>query len=182
MGDDAPPVDDVIFYGNGTVAFSDGVNGTFADGMDSDVIQQHLAANYATAMATGQFMAFMIMIFGTSPPTSPAYHHVLTTWIAPGWFLVVTSLVGFWKVKLWERTIKHAATQPPPTPEEVERNRVVWNTLLNSIGMHAEPDRDPEAVAPRQHSSDPVRPQSEEESTPEELARAHRQLREAGLI
>ncbi|KAF9223832.1 hypothetical protein BS17DRAFT_655927, partial [Gyrodon lividus] len=45
-----------------------------------------------------------------------------------GWFLLLSSLIGFWRVKHWESSIRAANARSPPTPQEIERGIATrWN-------------------------------------------------------
>jgi len=50
-----------------------------------------------------------------------------------GWFLLLSSIVGFWRVKRWEKSVRTPAV--PPTPEQIERDIAVRRGLENIFGM-----------------------------------------------
>ncbi|KXN91703.1 Metal homeostatis protein BSD2 [Leucoagaricus sp. SymC.cos] len=50
-----------------------------------------------------------------------------------GWFLVLSSLIGFWRVKRWESALRAPAT--PPTPEELERDRAIRRNIESVFGI-----------------------------------------------
>ncbi|PPQ71189.1 hypothetical protein CVT24_010007 [Panaeolus cyanescens] len=50
-----------------------------------------------------------------------------------GWFLLLTSTIGFWRVKRWEQSVR---TPPvPPTAEEAERDRNIRRNLEEVFGI-----------------------------------------------
>ncbi|KAF8625559.1 hypothetical protein AX15_005323 [Amanita polypyramis BW_CC] len=52
-----------------------------------------------------------------------------------GWFLLISSLVGYWRVKRWETSVRSSQTQQLPTPDQVERDRAVRRQLRNALGI-----------------------------------------------
>ncbi|KAF8573538.1 hypothetical protein K439DRAFT_1399704 [Ramaria rubella] len=64
-----------------------------------------------------------------------------TEWLAfflmsVGWFVLLTSLLGFWRVKRWERGIRQASEPvPTPTPEDFERDRHIRSSLFAVFGI-----------------------------------------------
>ncbi|KDQ59350.1 hypothetical protein JAAARDRAFT_192849 [Jaapia argillacea MUCL 33604] len=52
-----------------------------------------------------------------------------------GWFLLLSSLVGFWRVKRWESSIKASRNSVPLTPEDVERDLAVRRNLELVFGI-----------------------------------------------
>ncbi|KAF9048412.1 hypothetical protein BJ165DRAFT_1459314 [Panaeolus papilionaceus] len=50
-----------------------------------------------------------------------------------GWFLLLTSTLGFWRVKRWEQSVR---TPPPvPTAEQAERDRNIRRNLEDVFGI-----------------------------------------------
>ncbi|KAI0078767.1 hypothetical protein K474DRAFT_1659934 [Panus rudis PR-1116 ss-1] len=51
-----------------------------------------------------------------------------------GWFLFLSSLVGFFRVKRWEKSIRDSANAPPPSPEDLardaERRRAIQQAFM----------------------------------------------------
>ena len=91
--------------------------------------------------------------------------------LSPGWFLLLSSLIGFWRVKHWEASIRATQARGPPTAEEIERDIATRRTLENAF--HLSGLEDYEAVL--DESANP---------TPQELeeVRLRRDLRSAGLL
>jgi len=57
-----------------------------------------------------------------------------------GWFVLITAVLGFWRVKRWERGVKQAAHEaanprPPPTAEELATERAVLSSIEQAFGL-----------------------------------------------
>ncbi|KAI0660932.1 hypothetical protein C8Q70DRAFT_932574 [Cubamyces menziesii] len=54
-----------------------------------------------------------------------------------GWFILLTSLLGFWRVKRWERGILSAQgeTAAPATPEEHARSAAIIHSIERAFGL-----------------------------------------------
>ncbi|TDL25678.1 hypothetical protein BD410DRAFT_604041 [Rickenella mellea] len=91
-----------------------------------------------------------------------------------GWFLLLSSLLGYTRVKRWERSIRQSSQpQPAPTPEAIALDRQVRQRLNSVFGMSAEDyDDDYEHVIVE-------RPDPHESA---EDASIRRSLRAAGMI
>ncbi|KAJ7494651.1 hypothetical protein B0H11DRAFT_2002827 [Mycena galericulata] len=50
-----------------------------------------------------------------------------------GWFLLLSSFIGFWRVKRWERSIRAAST--PVTAEDIERDAAVRRNIESVFGF-----------------------------------------------
>ena len=89
-----------------------------------------------------------------------------------GWFLLLSSLFGFWRVKHWEASIRATQGERPPTVEEIERDIAIRRTLENAFYLTG--------------SNDTQSPQETEMriQTRQEIggARLHRELHLAGLL
>ncbi|KAG8213365.1 hypothetical protein J3R82DRAFT_11856 [Butyriboletus roseoflavus] len=88
-----------------------------------------------------------------------------------GWFLLLSSLIGFWRVKHWEASIRATQARGQPTADEIEQDIATRRTLENAF--HLTEVNDYEAVQdetanPTQHELDEVRLQHD--------------LRSAGLL
>jgi len=71
-----------------------------------------------------------------------------------GWFLVVSSLLGYARIKRIERALRNPpAPQAPPTPEELEREARLRATLEAAFGVGIIPDREPSAPQPETPSA-----------------------------
>ncbi|KAH9936934.1 hypothetical protein B0H21DRAFT_698826 [Amylocystis lapponica] len=51
-----------------------------------------------------------------------------------GWFILLTSLLGFWRVKRWERGILTSQREAPPSPDERHNSAVIYS-LERLFGM-----------------------------------------------
>lgn len=87
-----------------------------------------------------------------------------------GWFLLLSSIVGFWRVKRWEHSVRVANV--PTTPEDVERDLAIRRNMENVFGLSL--GDAPGAQTP--HSAQSVSQQVLQE------ARLTRDLRAAGLL
>jgi hypothetical protein len=87
----------------------------------------------------------------------------------PGWFLLLSSLIGFWRVKHWEASIRATQARGPPTAEEIERDIETRRTLENVFHLSG--------LADHETSQDEI-------PTPAQLeeARLRRDLHSAGLL
>ena len=79
------------------------LNITMVDGMPSGTIPGATMddVNFANE-ATTDWLSFFLMTIGASlsPRRKSRTHHYF-----PGWFILITSLLSFWRVKRWERNI-----------------------------------------------------------------------------
>ncbi|KAJ8521090.1 hypothetical protein ONZ45_g2161 [Pleurotus djamor] len=105
-----------------------------------------------------------------------------------GWFILLSSIIGFWRVKRWEKSIR-AANQPPEpvTPEDIERDLAVRRNLLSVFGFGMpEAEQGPIPTGPanagvtREDENGNVIVIPSQEALEE--ARLARDLRAAGLI
>ncbi len=90
----------------------------------------------------------------------------LTLVIFTGWFLVLSSLIGFWRVKRWEQVLRTPAA--PPTPEDLERERAVRRNFQDVFGIYLGEEEEERNRRPA--------------NSAEAEARLARDLRAAGLI
>jgi hypothetical protein len=64
----------------------------------------------------------------------------LTFCLYAGWFLVITSVLGYWRVKRWERSIRASATpvaEPAATSEDLHRAIEIRRMLFAPFGRRA---------------------------------------------
>lgn len=88
-----------------------------------------------------------------------------------GWFLLLSSLIGFWRIKHWEASIRSSQARGPLTTEEIERDIATRRTLENAFHLSGLNDQElaqGEIRIPTQQELDEVRLQ--------------RDLRSAGLL
>lgn len=88
-----------------------------------------------------------------------------------GWFIFITSLIGFWRVKHWESSIRASNAQGSPTPEEIERDIAIRHNLEEVLGLPLED-------VPSAHATPPRIPTQAELDE----ARLRRDLRAAGML
>jgi len=53
-----------------------------------------------------------------------------------GWFLLLSSIIGYWRVKRWEKSVRTPTL--PPTAEQMERDRNVRRGLEEVFGIRFE--------------------------------------------
>ncbi|KAJ6619664.1 hypothetical protein B0H10DRAFT_1912543 [Mycena sp. CBHHK59/15] len=96
-----------------------------------------------------------------------------------GWFLLLSSFIGFWRIKRWERSIRQASA--PVTAEDIERDAAVRRNIESVFGF---------SFSERTNPDDQDRIRRDEQGnvivipTQEllEEARLARDLRAAGLL
>lgn len=61
-----------------------------------------------------------------------------------GWFLLITSFLGFWRVKRWERGVQRSVqvnVEREPSPEDLARNVQVLRNLEQAFGISWDAER-----------------------------------------
>ncbi|KAI6004338.1 hypothetical protein EDC04DRAFT_3124133 [Pisolithus marmoratus] len=91
-----------------------------------------------------------------------------------GWFIFITSLIGFWRVKHWESSIRATSARGPPTPEEIERDIATRRNLEEVFGL---PLEDMPSPAPPPQGPPRIPTQAELD-----VARLRRNLEAAGML
>ena len=90
----------------------------------------------------------------------------------------MSSLLGFWRVKRWERSIR-ASTQPHVvTPEQQEQEREVFTNLQTSIGTSFVIRTPTSTQRPRGEHEDEGDLEEVEHLVPTPVEEEHRQLTE----
>lgn len=100
-----------------------------------------------------------------------------------GWFLLLSSIIGFWRVKRWENSIRSTSSPSPLSPEDIERDIAIRRNIENVFGLGYQEAEDSDVIGAQhvrrdEHGSIIVIP-------PPELleeARLARDLRAAGLL
>ncbi|KAF8968171.1 hypothetical protein BDZ97DRAFT_1655517 [Flammula alnicola] len=91
-----------------------------------------------------------------------------------GWFLLLSSIIGFWRVKRWESSVR--APVPPPTADQVQRDRTVRQNLEEAFGFSFGEDHH-EIIIHRDQSGNAIPTQIVMDE-----ARLARDLRAAGIL
>ncbi|KAJ7650372.1 metal homeostatis protein bsd2 [Roridomyces roridus] len=95
-----------------------------------------------------------------------------------GWFLLLSSFIGFWRVKRWERSIR-SSTSVPVTAEAIERDAEVRHNIETVFGYaFSSPDSSERRMRRDENGALVVIPTQELL----EEARLARDLRAAGLL
>jgi hypothetical protein len=50
-----------------------------------------------------------------------------------GWFLLLSSIIGYWRVKRWEKSVRTPTL--PPTAEQIERDQNIRRGLEEVFGI-----------------------------------------------
>ncbi|KAF8126985.1 hypothetical protein EV363DRAFT_1173453 [Boletus edulis] len=85
-----------------------------------------------------------------------------------GWFLLLSSLFGFWRIKHWETSIRASQARAPSTADETERDITTRRTIENAV-------QPVELAFPQGEVHIPTREELNE-------ARLRRELHSAGLL
>ncbi|KAF8199605.1 metal homeostatis protein bsd2 [Pholiota molesta] len=93
-----------------------------------------------------------------------------------GWFLLLSSVIGYWRVKRWESSIRAPAAPSTPTPQQLDRDVAVRRNLDHIFGYGYEEDhQEPEVQFQRTSTGELISADSPD-------ARIASSLRAAGLI
>ncbi|KAF8623691.1 hypothetical protein AX17_007389 [Amanita inopinata Kibby_2008] len=148
----APPVD-----ADSMAAFMDAQNAT-----DALITQTHTAPmpddTTGLGVTSRDWLAFLFMTLG--------------------WFLFISSIIGFWRVKRWESSVRSSQSQTPVTAEAIERDRLVRRNLENVFGIPTPTPSEEGGIRYDEHGNVVVIPDREALAE----ARLARDLRAAGLI
>ena len=94
----------------------------------------------------------------------------LTTALLVGWFLLVASIIGFYRLTRWEKSIRQAANPPAPrSTEQTQQDLEARRNIERVFGIY-EAEQQPEPPTPNTAQLN------------EAEARLQRDLREAGLL
>jgi hypothetical protein len=100
-----------------------------------------------------------------------------------GWFLLLSSIIGYWRVKHWETSIRASSNRGPVTAEDIDRDIAIRRNIEQVFGIgfgvedEGESSRRNDSRSGRDTlHSNPVDQQSLQE------ARLARDLRAAGLL
>lgn len=116
----ATPEDAARYYAALGITSPDMVNSTMNSGMMGNSTEPLGSPELANATAANEWLSFFLMTIG--------------------WFVLITAVLGFWRVKRWERGIRQSAHEaanpgPPPTAEELARERAVLNSIEQAFGL-----------------------------------------------
>jgi positive regulator of sigma E activity len=92
-----------------------------------------------------------------------------------GWFLLLTSILGFWRVKRFESSIRQRPNPNPPSAEEVERDRDLTHNLQEIFGI-------PPPGELHRNNNNQTTPQTPDLESWRRDENLHRDLRAAALV
>ncbi|KAF8341622.1 uncharacterized protein EI90DRAFT_3034643 [Cantharellus anzutake] len=104
-----------------------------------------------------------------------------------GWFILITSFLGFWRVRRWEWNVQRSTmVEREATPEDLVQHSQVLRTLEHAFGMGAyslspyqphEHQRDVEATVPRTSLPEPISDGSDDVNSAAEDSNQGRHVR-----
>ncbi|GLB40475.1 putative protein of unknown function (DUF2370) [Lyophyllum shimeji] len=97
-----------------------------------------------------------------------------------GWFIFLSSLIGYYRVKRWESSLRAASAPPAPpspmaTPEQIERDIAIRRNISNVFGVSFDAEEEAQAQTRLERARAVQRAMRED-------ARLTRDLRAAGLL
>ena len=104
-----------------------------------------------------------------------------------GWFLLLSSVLGYVRVKRWERGIRQSTPRPPPTPEELTLDAQLRARFMEAFDFDSPPQSPRNASShERQDQTDESNPNLSQNHDPNSAQAQHAQLmrllRESGFI
>lgn len=94
-----------------------------------------------------------------------------------GWFLLLSSVIGFWRVKRWEQTVAR-----PPTVEQLEDDQHLRQNLQRIFGITFTQPREDNQSRVHQDEENPATPSTLSAQSIERQVRLARDLEAAGLV
>jgi len=99
-----------------------------------------------------------------------------------GWFILLSSIIGFWRVKHWEASIRASSNRGPVTAEDIDRDIAIRRNIERVFGIGY--------VAESEEQESPRRTEGEAQPSPSLIpderalaeARLERALRASGLL
>ncbi|KAF8207291.1 hypothetical protein K438DRAFT_1668702 [Mycena galopus ATCC 62051] len=92
-----------------------------------------------------------------------------------GWFLLLSSFIGFWRIKRWESSIRASST--PITAEDIERDAAIRRNIENVFGFSFSEEEQARSARGSRRDENGIPTQEHLEE-----ARLARDLRAAGLL
>ena len=97
--------------------------------------------------------------------------------IFEGWFLLLSSVIGFWRVKRWEQTVAS-----PPTVEQLEEDQHLRQNLQRIFGIPFSQPLEGNQSRVHHDEENPATPSALPMQSIERQARLARDLEAAGLV
>ena len=86
---------------------------------------------HGMSAASKDWLSFLFMTLGKAILT--IFFFSPHTDYLSGWFLLLSSIIGFWRVKRWEHSVRTPAA--PPTTEQVEEDQHLRQNLQRIFGI-----------------------------------------------
>jgi len=100
-----------------------------------------------------------------------------------GWFLLLSSIIGFWRVKHWEASIRASSSREPVTSEDVDRDVAIRRNIERVFGLaYVVEGEGRESPRRTEEDGQPSPMPDPSERALEEEARLERALRDSGLL
>jgi len=99
-----------------------------------------------------------------------------------GWFLLLSSIIGYWRVKRWEQSVRAPAT--PPTAEQIEESQRLRQNLQRVFGISFVQPEDSQSSANQEEEdpTDPINPSAVPTQGSGRQVRLARDLQAAGFM
>lgn len=99
-----------------------------------------------------------------------------------GWFLFLSSVIGFWKVKRWEQSVRTPAA--PPSPEQVEEDHHLRQNIQRIFGISlVQPlEENQSMIHEEEDPTDPINPSTVPTQGSDRQERLVRDLQAAGFM
>lgn len=84
---------------------------------------------------TTEWLAFFLMTVGTLHTPTIAVSYIHANPHSPGWFVLLTSLLGYWRVKRWERSILSSTPDSSAAPASAPPSTSRFTPLSSVFSM-----------------------------------------------
>ena len=95
-----------------------------------------------------------------------------------GWFLLLSSIIGFWRVKRWEQTV----AGPPATVERLEEDHQLRQNLQRIFGIPITQPHEDNQSRVHQDEENPATPSAPPMQSTDRQAMLTRDLQAAGFM
>jgi hypothetical protein len=116
-GPPSPPIPAFETYAEAEEWYKNNANTTLENPPNSTIVEGTIEA-IPMSDATSEWLSFLLMTIG--------------------WFILLTSLLSFWRVKRWEHSILNSSAREPPTPaQNGSQQAAVLDRLNRTFGLSA---------------------------------------------